>query len=584
MNKFALMHRPKSEYAYAYDKETLHILFRTAKNDIDQVDIVFGDPFEWVKNNSKQIVWHHAAKKMYKRYTTQLFDYYFISIKPRNKRVKYAFILHESNAMHMYGTRLISKINDLSTLYKQHDLSNFFNFPYIHEMDLHNTPDWVENTIWYQIFPDRFHRSYQHGLLPWGKLPVKNHEIYGGDLKGIISKLDYIHDLGCNGIYFTPIFKSPTAHKYDTTDYFKIDEQFGTLDDLKALVHKAHQLDIKVMLDGVFNHGGYEHEFFQDILKNQASSIYKDSFYINKFPIENAKDYETFAFASQMPKWRTENKHTESHLLSVIKYWIDTCDIDGWRLDVSNEISHDFLRKIKNIARATKKDIFILGENMDDASPWLQGDQLDSIMNYDLTYPTWSYFEQKMSLTTFKDIIETYLAKTPKHVIKNMFNQVGTHDTPRIKTRLNENIDFVKLINIWMFSTAGTPNIYYGDEIGLSGYQDPDNRRCMIWDKSKQNLDLLSFMKKLIQIRKDYPALKTSDYHFIDVPVLAYTKKDQNHEILIILNTQETKEILLPSTYFSTYKNLFTGEIVKIHDKIQINTGQYLVLLKDGNL
>lgn len=583
MNKIGLMHRPKSEYAYTYDKQTLHILMRTAKNDITEVQIVYGDPFEWIETKDHGFAWVHYIEKMEKRYTTDLYDFYFIAIKPHNKRVKYAFLLNEDNQLFMYGTRLVTPIDRLDSLYRQHDLSDFFNFPYMHEQDMHQTPSWVKDTIWYQIFPDRFYGIDSKSNLDWYKRPVQNHELYGGNLKGVIAKLDYLKDLGITGIYFTPIFKSPTAHKYDTTDYYQIDEQFGTIEDLKILVSKAHQLGIKVMLDGVFNHAGYHHAFFQDVLKNQEHSIYKNCFYIKHFPIRDRHDYESFAFAKNMPKWRAEDPLAEAHLLGVIKYWIETCDIDGWRLDVSNEVSHDFLRKIKTIARQTKKEVFVLGENMDDAAPWLQGDQMDSVMNYDLTYPMWAFFENRMSLNDFKNTVLSYLARTPKHVIANMFNLVGCHDNPRIKTRLHENKNLVKLINIFMFTTAGTPNVYYGDEIGMSGYQDPDNRRTMIWDESRQDKDMLNFMKHLIQLRKEHTSFKTPDYYFLNHDILSYIKKDENEEVLVILNTtSQNKTLDISQEQQGNYIDLFSSKTFEIHDKIYIEAYGYLLLKKKG--
>lgn len=583
MNKIGLMHRPKSEYAYTYDKQTLHILMRTAKNDMNEVQIVYGDPFEWIETKDHGFTWVHYIEKMEKRYTTDLYDFYFIAIKPHNKRVKYAFLLNEDNQLFMFGTRLVTPIDNLDSLYRQHDLSDFFNFPYMHEQDMHQTPSWVKDTIWYQIFPDRFFAVDSKSSLPWDKHPVQNHELYGGNLKGVIAKLDYLKDLGITGIYFTPIFKSPTAHKYDTTDYYQIDEQFGALDDLKMLVRKAHQLGIKVMLDGVFNHAGYNHPFFQDVLQNQEDSMYKNCFYIKQFPIKDKQDYESFAFAKNMPKWRAEDPLAEAHLLGVIKYWIETCDIDGWRLDVSNEVSHDFLRKIKTIARQTKKDIFILGENMDDAAPWLQGDQMDSVMNYDLTYPMWAFFEDRMSLNDFKNTVLSYLARTPKHVIANMFNLVGCHDNPRIKTRLHDNKNLVKLINIFMFTTAGTPNVYYGDEIGMSGYQDPDNRRTMIWDESRQDKDMLNFMKHLIQLRKEHTSFKTSDYYFLNHDILSYIKKDENEEVLVILNTtSQNKTLDIIKEQQGNYIDLFSSKPFEVHDKISIDAYGYLLLKRKG--
>jgi cyclomaltodextrinase / maltogenic alpha-amylase / neopullulanase len=567
MNKLALWHNAKSEYSYAYDSKTLHIMLRTAKNDIDKVYIIYGDPFSWINNQAGKTVWKHEKIEMKKRYQTDDFDFYFIEIRPPYLRTKYAFLL-ENKDQFLFGSKRVKTIESKDDLYDLFDLSEYFNFPYLNHEDLHNTPSWVKDTVWYQIFPDRFNSQSKNSKLMWGKLPVNNHEFYGGDLLGVIDKLDYLKDLGITGIYFTPIFKAPSAHKYDTEDYFKIDPQFGTNEDFGLLVEEAHKRNIKVMLDGVFNHSGYYHPFFQDVVKNGEHSEYKDCFFIDKHPVinfpldNNGKpinyfgidlNLKTFAFTPHMPKWNTSNPIVEKHLLDCIAYWIEKYDIDGWRLDVSNEISHDFLRQIKKVSRRTKKDTFILGENWDSSIPWLHGDQLDSVMNYDLSYPIWKYLEHKIDLSAFKNMVTMYLAQTPKNVMENMFNLVGSHDTIRIKRRLKDDVRRVKLSYLLMFLSAGAPNIYYGDEIGMTGEHDPDNRRCMLWDKKDQDLDFYNFTKRLIELRQKHPSFIDYDYHFIDLDILAFKKTTKNDEILVLINNGEKTNVELPKDLIGTY-------------------------------
>ncbi|MCD4826792.1 MAG: alpha-glycosidase [Acholeplasmataceae bacterium] len=597
MNKSALLHQAKSEYAYAYDQETLHITLRTAKDDIKKVEIIYGDPFNWVGDKDHKPYWKNNIETLQVRYQSADFDYYFIEIKPPYLRTKYAFLLYDDDKKYLFGARHARVLSKENEFYETFDLSEYFNYPYLNHEDLHHTPTWVKDTVWYQIFPDRFYANKKNSHLEWGKLPVNNHELYGGNLKGIIEKLPYLKDLGISGIYFTPLFKSPSAHKYDTTDYYLIDPQFGTNEDFKNLVDHAHQLDIKVMLDGVFNHCGYDHPFFQDVIKNGESSIYKDCFYIDEFPVINFPlnekqkpinyhgqklNLKTFAFTPYMPKWNTSHPITSSHLLDVIKFWIKEYDIDGWRLDVSNEISHDFLRQIKKASRETKKDTFILGENWDSSMPWLQGDQLDSVMNYDLSYPLWKYLEHKIDLSTFKDLITNYLAKTPKNVMENMFNLVGCHDTVRIKRRLNDDTRRMKLSYVFMFLSSGAPNIYYGDEIGMTGDHDPDNRRCMLWNENDQDLDFKAFTSRLIALRNDHLSFKTYDYDFINSNILVFEKQSKNDSILVLINNGEQTQISLPKEVTGRYKNLFNLETIDIRDKMDIETYGFLILSKEG--
>ncbi len=596
MNQLALWHNAKSEFSYAYDQETLHITLRTAKNDLDKVQIIFGDPFSWGGDQFGKPYWKHDILAMKRRYQTDDFDFYFAEIRPPYLRTKYAFILESNQDRYVYGSKRVRFITDESKLYEKFDLSEYYNFPYLNHEDLHHTPSWVKDTIWYQIFPDRFHSGRRLSHLKWGKLPVNNHEFYGGDLLGVIEKLPHLHGLGVTGIYFTPIFLAPTAHKYDTTDYFLIDPQFGTNEDFGILVKKAHELGIKVMLDGVFNHCGFDHPYFQDVVKNGENSVYKDCFYIDKFPVinfplnSNGKptnyygielNLKTFAFTPHMPKWNTSNPIAEKHLLDCIKFWIEEYDIDGWRLDVSNEISHDFLRQIKKVSRQAKKDTFILGENWDSSYPWLHGDQLDSVMNYDLSYPIWKYLEHQIDLKTFMNVVTMYLATTPKNVMENMFNLVGSHDTIRIKRRLNDDARRVKISYLLMFLSAGAPNIYYGDEIGITGEHDPDNRRCMLWNEKDQDLNFFHFTKQLIELRKKHPSLSDYDYHFIDSNVLMFSKEKNNDKILVIINNGKQASIPIDLTVEGVYTNLFTNKKVELHDTIILEEYQFLLLQKE---
>ncbi len=556
MNKHAIWHQAKSHLSYAYDHNTLHILLQTSSEDSLDVSLVYGDPFEWGHVDSN-FTWIHHKETMAIRYRTQLFNYYFLSIKPPYKRVKYGFLIKDQNQTYYFGTQGLMLKNE-DVLFETYDLSAFFNFPFLNHEDVMQTPAWAKHMIWYQIFPDRFF-TYQQQV-DWEHEKVLNHTRFGGDLKGITDKLPYLSDLGIQGIYFTPIFKASSMHKYDTIDYFTIDPDFGTNEDLKILVDTAHKLGIKVMLDGVFNHTGFFDPMFQDVVKHGEASRYKDCFFIDTFPVidfeldkkgfpikyQNApKRYKTFGFTPMMPKWNTSSDIVSSYLLDVVSYWIKEFHIDGWRLDVSNEVSHDFLRAIRKRARSIRSDIFILGENWDASLPWLLGDQMDAVMNYDLSIPLWQYLEHKIDTFTFVNQLQLYLSRTPKHVIESMFNLVGTHDTLRIKRRLQDQSIRVKLAYAMMFIHAGSPNIYYGDEIGLTGEHDPDNRRPMIWDTNKQDLDMFSFMKTLIHLKKNYPTFNVADFQFDIIDDVLFMYKTYDHQSLLCIfnNTKDTHEL-----------------------------------------
>lgn len=608
MNIQAIKHIPKSNYCYAYDDSHLHIYLQTAKDDFESVRIILGDPHDYEKIGDKYY-WSIENKpnvEMSKAYSNQYFDYWFIESLLPYKRCKYIFILKTKDKEYVYSTRRIKEIHlpeDNNLIYDNYE---YFNYPYINEEDLIDSPNWSKDVIWYQIFPDRFNHSNReqdkNHYLPWGSITdkINNHMFFGGNIKGIIEKIPYLQELGITGIYFTPMFEAASAHKYDTTDYFKIDPSFGTNEDFKNLVTKCHEANIKVMLDGVFNHCGWHHPFFQDVVKNKKNSKYYDCFYIedeNFINFElNSKgepkteanlrpNYRTFAFTPFMPKLKTSNPIMEKYLLDVGKYWVKEYDIDGWRLDVSNEVSHSFWRKFRKEIKSIKNDVYILGENWDDSTAWLRGEQLDATMNYEISYPIWSFFGKRslipMTSEEFVYAINDLIIKYPKNISNHMFNLIDSHDTMRILNRCNMNIDLMKLSYLFLFSFTGAPSIYYGDEIGLSGENDPHNRYCMIWDEEKQNKDLFVFFQKLIKLRKTYIGFKNVDikWHKIDNNILIYQKQN----IIFIINNNDSNQLVSLNDTLKNqeYLDLFNNKEIKLKDNISLNQYDFYILKKD---
>lgn len=573
MNIHGLYHEAKSKYAYAYDEQTVHIRLRTAKDDIKSVKALWGDPF-----NRHRRAEH--SKVMEKEYTDLHYDYWFIAISPEYKRMRYAFLLDDTTFMGAHGTMDL-KVHPESI----HSFGDYYNFPYLNAEDVFSAPTWVKDTVWYQIFPERFANGdasldLPH-TLPWGsQTKVTNEMHFGGDLKGVIEKLDYIKDLGATGIYFTPIFEAPTTHKYDTIDYFKIDPSFGDNATFKLLVQEAHKRGIRVMLDAVFNHCGFKHPYFQDVVKHGYDSEYAQCFHLLSEPVinfplneqgfpklsrefkEGMLNYETFAFTPNMPKWRTGNPVAQAYLLDVATYWIEEYDIDGWRLDVSNEVSHEFWRMFRQHVKAIKPDVFILGENWDDSTSWLRGEQFDSVMNYELTYPIWHLLSNEAEyadydVQKFQNDVSKLLVMYPKNITPYLFNLLDSHDTSRLKTMLHDDDALVKLAFLMQMSFSGSPSVYYGSEIGLTGVHD-GNRQCMTWDESKQNTDLRNHVKQLIHLRSTYDAMKAVDVkwikaselgvHKVDTQLLAYTKETEQHKLKFILNlSDEPCQIRIPS-------------------------------------
>ncbi|WP_442593838.1 glycoside hydrolase family 13 protein [Neobacillus sp. D3-1R] len=557
MLKEAVYHRPKGNFAYAYDENTLQIRLRTKKDDVNKVVLLWGDPFTWEQIEDGTWQWKIEENVvMTKLNSTSLFDYWVGEIKPEYKRVKYGFELHDNQEKIIYTEKgFFEEKKEVSEFN-----SSFFTFPFLNEEDVFHAPEWVANTVWYQIFPERFANGNKandpEGTLEWGITEPTPTSFFGGDLEGIIQKIDHLVKLGINGIYLTPIFKAYSNHKYDTIDYMEIDPQFGDKETFKRLVEVCHKNGIKVMLDAVFNHSGYYFPQFQDVLEKGEKSDYKDWFYIKDFPIrkEPKPNYHTFAFEPFMPKLNTAHPEVREYLLEVGRYWVREFDIDGWRLDVANEVSHEFWREFRKEVKAIKPDCYILGEIWHDAMPWLQGDQFDAVMNYPYTNAAIQLFaENKIGMNEFLDQTAEALIRYPQNVTEVAFNLLGSHDTPRIATICGENYSKVKQLFAFLLSSPGTPCIYYGDEIGITGGMDPGCRKCMAWNEEEQDFDLLQFITKLIQLRHTNPAFgNNGEIQFIDskLDCVMYTKSYKNEKLLFIFNpTDKMVTLPVPSEY-----------------------------------
>ncbi|MBM6617114.1 alpha-glycosidase [Bacillus suaedaesalsae] len=563
MLKEAIYHRPKNNYAYAYDEETLHIRLRTKKNDVEHVNLICGDPYDW-KNGQFQT---HQLPMLISG-SDELFDYWFVEIKPPYRRLRYGFELTNDSEKLIYTEKGFYTEKPLD------DTAYYFCFPFINEIDVFHAPKWVKDTVWYQIFPERFANGDKSinppGTLPWGSAEPEYNNFFGGDFQGIIDHIDHLVELGITGLYLTPIFKAKSNHKYDTIDYMEIDPQFGDKDTFKHLVQTCHNNGIKVMLDAVFNHSGYYFPQFQDVLENGENSIYKNWFHLREFPIitEPMPNYDTFAFVKDMPKLNTENPEVKEYLLEVGRYWVREFNIDGWRLDVANEVDHQFWREFRQAVKSIKPDVYILGEIWHDSMPWLQGDQFDAVMNYPFTNGALQYFaKDAVKATHFANIISGVLHSYPNNVNEVQFNLLDSHDTPRILTICDNNKDKMKLLYLFQLSFTGTPCIYYGDEVGMTGGQDPGCRRCMIWDKDKQDLELFNFVKKLISLRQTEPAFgNQGSFQFIEANDesnhIIYKKTFENESLLFVMNNSNTNiEVKAPIT--SDAIDILSGEQVK---------------------
>lgn len=539
MHFSAVVHTCTDNFCYPLNDRELVINIKTGF-DVVRCFVIFGDPFNGhtAENGWK---WASSRTELTEKKTLAHHLWYSVTVPLDFGRCKYYFEFQSIDTAAQHNEEHAAVWYYLEDgFYTAQQLEQLggnlscFTFPCINQTDVFTLPNWVSKTVWYQIFPDRFCPS-EYTKWAAADHTVSNDEHYGGTLRGIISKLDYLAGLGITGLYLNPVNSSPSVHKYDTSNYHTIDPAFGTAEDLTQLVQQAHRRGMKVILDGVFNHCGWEFTPWQDVLQKGEQSPYWRWFTVNSWPIniieekrpdgtvrlhpsgDNGKKgiFKTFAYIDSMPKLNTNNPEVIAYLLALCETWVRTYDIDGLRLDVANELSHTFCRKLRDHLRSIKHDFYLLGEIWHNAMPWLRGDELDSVMNYPLAKVLWQFFQDSsVTAHTFERTLNTVLTLYPTPVLMGLFNLLESHDTMRIATRNAENADAVWQQYALLFALPGCPCIYYGGELLLAGGEAPDNRRCMPWNdiESGRHDVSLKIMQQLIALRHTHPAMAASEY------------------------------------------------------------------------
>lgn len=517
----ALYHDQTPRYLDA-NKEHAHFKFRVKKNDITDVTLIV---MEQKKSERKM--------KMTKAWEDKYFEYFEYLVQITQYPLRYFFEVKDGNATAYFSSA--------SASYNKKDVQEFVLTE--EHKNIFQVPEWVKDAVFYQIFPDRFFNGDKRNDPPkvakWGDKPKRNN-FFGGDLQGIIQKLDYIESLGVNAIYLTPIFSSISNHKYDIYDYFNIDPHFGNNETLKKLVDEAHERGIKVILDAVFHHTSDRFWAFEDVLKNQEKSKYANWYFIRKFPVKRRKmlkilfrlplpkkfwhmlrfrilpDYETFAGVLYMPKLNLLNPETSGYFMKVAEFWVRKYNIDGWRFDVAFGIPFKFWKELRTRLKLIKPDLYLLGEfgnGNPDPSAWVGPETFDAVMNYPLRSIILDFVVfESISVEEFHQRLMELLGKLPHKAVYSMYNLLGSHDTPRLLTICNGDVRKVKLAIFLQMTLPGAPTIYYGDEVGLQGGNDPDCRRTMPWNSKEWNANMLSYYRKLIEIRENHKALTIGNF------------------------------------------------------------------------
>ena len=626
MNKAALFCDGTEGYVYPpepKESELVTFRFRTAKDDVDRVGLV---------TSADTYV-------MEKECTQGEFDYYTFETRLGEEPFRYCFEVQSGTEKYYYGRCGISR-----------EILEYYNFVVVPGF---STPDWAKGAVMYQIFTDRFYNGdksndvetneyyyigdYSQRVTNWDKYPANMgvREFYGGDLQGVMDKLDYLQDLGVEVVYFNPLFVSPSNHKYDIQDYDYIDPPYGKIVDdggevlpngvtdnsqatkykkrttglknLEAsnelfikLVEELHRRGMKVILDGVFNHCGsfnkwmdreriYEgEEDYEPGAYVSADSPYRSYFRFFKEGPENWPyngNYDGWWGHDTLPKLNYEDSvKLENYILYIGRKWVSPpYNVDGWRLDVaadlgrSNEYNHEFWQKFRRAVKDANPNALILAEHYGDPSDWLKGDEWDTVMNYDAFMEPVTWFltgMEKHSDEAREELlgnIDNFIGSMAHHMsnmltpsLQVAMNELSNHDHSRFLTRTNHMVGRVEHLGpeaaneyvnkavmreavVMQMTWVGAPTVYYGDEAGVCGFTDPDNRRTYPWGHEDQ--ELIAFHKEAIRIHKEHPALKTGSLKILggEENILSYARfKGHDRIIVVINNRSERAEVKVP--------------------------------------
>ena len=533
MEYSAIFHDMDKRFCYAIDKDLFVIRVQVKKDDMKEVILHYEDKYIPIERKDTRM-----TLPMKKVATSQFHDYYEAQLQMHLICLRYFFEFTDMQGEKVYyGNYEFDK--ECIT-----NRDRMFDCPQnLREEEMFEVPQWAANKVVYQIFPSRFATTQPVDKELWYKAPITPMDDLHGNLRGIIEHLDYIKDLGIDVVYLTPIFKSNSCHKYDTIDYYQVDPSFGTTEDLKELVQKSHERGMKVVLDAVYNHTGREFFAFQDILEKGEKSKYLDWYFIDQLPprgewgeIPNIK---CFGYYGGMPKLNLKNPEVEKYITDVACYWIKECDIDGWRLDVGDEISHFFWKNFRKAIKAVKKDMLIIGEIWHYAGDFLEGDEWDTVMNYPFYLNLIDLLaDEKINVSQFVQNLGYLKGRLNKKCYPLMWNLIDSHDTARFLHLCHDNKKKQHLAAAFQLLMPGMPMVYYGDEYAMPGANDPDCRRGMYWDEEYQDKEMYNWYKKLMQVRKTHACIVEGEM------IETIANDDEDTIVMIRKNGEETIAML----------------------------------------
>lgn len=514
MNRSAVLHIPMSQYAFAEAEDVFTIRIRAAKGDLDSCTLFYGD------RACMQSPVVFAETEMKVCWQDKYYDYFEKTITSSPRRICYYFKLCKGEEWTFYyADAFHTELPDMvmEDGFVVEGRSEYYQYPYILREEILEEPEWFLNAVVYNIFPDSFADGYRSICNSKNKIVEIEGQKYrskcGGTLLGILQNLDYIQGLGFNCIYLNPIFAAGEYHKYDIVDYYNIDPCMGTEEDFRRLTEEIHSRGMHIIIDGVFNHCSWYFPFFEDVIRNGEKSEYTDWFYDLQFPVKRPEtegetpEYACFAYEPKMPKLNTSNPKVQEYFANVGKYWIEKFHVDGWRLDVANEVDRNFWRNFRKAVKTANPKAVLIGEVWENSESWLKGDAFDSTMNYDFRKHCRDYFAmEKTSASEFAGGMTDMLLRYPIQISRGQLNLLDSHDVARFLSLCKGNKNKWMAAFAYLCMAPGVPSVFYGDEKLIEGVRENEYRSPMPW--GKEEVEIEEFVKKVIRIRKDWIAPK----------------------------------------------------------------------------
>lgn len=538
MEYSAIRHEADKRYCFALEKGKFLIRIQTKKDDIETIILHTRDKYIPLK-----LVDTRSSQEMEKVASDRFYDYFEALVEMDVICLRYYFEIKDKEGQTTYFGNCEFYDEEIESIHFMFNCSQT-----LREEELFDIPEWAANKIVYQIFPSRYASSKAISEKLWYKTPIGARDDLKGDLRGIIEHFDHLVELGVDIVYMTPIFKSESTHKYDTIDYYQIDSSFGTEEDLCELVELAHSHGMRVILDGVFNHTSPKFFAFADVAEKGRESKYWDWYYIEGYPLKAERykkpNFKAFSYFGGMPKLNLQNPETAEYVINIGRYWMEKCKIDGWRLDVSDEISHMFWKKFRRAIREVNPEALLIGEVWYFARDFMEGDEWDTVMNYDFFFGAQKLIAQEsITVSQFMEMLGRLRGNLHNKVYPVLWNIIDSHDTARFLHVSGENKEKLKMAAALQLLLPGMPFIYYGDEYGMTGGDDPDCRRGMVWDVNRQDEDMFKWYQKLIRVRKAYPAItegKVTDCVCDDEKGTIILKRElKNEKAAIVFNVKE---------------------------------------------